>query len=90
MGRWSSSTREGLLTVRTAAELHEVLAKDLTEHSRVVVDLGGLRGGAVRDASPVGFPGPVQRQVAARRGNPVARCGRLGLRKISVAERVPR
>jgi anti-sigma regulatory factor (Ser/Thr protein kinase) len=44
----------GLLTVRTAAELREVLAKELTAHSRVVVDLDGLRVG--RESSVTVFP----------------------------------
>lgn len=44
----------GLLTVRTAAELREVLAKELTEHTRVVVDLDGLRVG--RESCVAVFP----------------------------------
>ncbi|MDQ3760743.1 MAG: ATP-binding protein [Actinomycetota bacterium] len=35
----------GLLTVRTAAELRRVLAKELVDHGRVVVDLDGLQVG---------------------------------------------
>ncbi|HKS52466.1 MAG TPA: ATP-binding protein [Pseudonocardiaceae bacterium] len=44
----------GLLTVRTAVELREVLAKELTEHGRVVVDLDGLRLG--RESCVAVFP----------------------------------
>jgi anti-anti-sigma regulatory factor/anti-sigma regulatory factor (Ser/Thr protein kinase) len=44
----------GLLTVRTTADLREVLAKELTEHSRVVVDLDGLRVG--RESCVTVFP----------------------------------
>lgn len=44
----------GLLTVRTAAELREPLTKELAEHSRVVVDLDGLRVG--RESSVTVFP----------------------------------
>lgn len=44
----------GLLTVRTAAELREVLARELTEHCRVVVDLDGLRVG--RESCVTVFP----------------------------------
>src|SRR5919206_5213444 len=44
----------GLLAVRTAAQLRQVLAKELTEHSRVVVDLDGLRVG--RESSVTIFP----------------------------------
>ncbi len=35
----------GVLTIRTAAELRRVLAKELVEHGRVVVDLDGLHLG---------------------------------------------
>ncbi|MGH3697650.1 MAG: ATP-binding protein [Pseudonocardiaceae bacterium] len=44
----------GLLTVRTAAELREILARELTEHTRVVVDLDGLQVG--RESSVAVFP----------------------------------
>jgi anti-sigma regulatory factor (Ser/Thr protein kinase)/anti-anti-sigma regulatory factor len=44
----------GLLTVRTSAQLRKVLAKELTEHSRVVVDLDGLRVG--RESCVAVFP----------------------------------
>ena len=44
----------GLLKVRTAAELRKVLAKELTGHGRVVVDLDGLRVG--RESSVTVFP----------------------------------
>src|SRR6185503_6604179 len=44
----------GLLTVRTAAELRGVLAKELTAHGRVVADLDGLR--VARESCVTVFP----------------------------------